>query len=87
MAPVKEVHLYLYEVPVVVVVMVEQPVEGADVAVIGETEVADAASLTLFQEEVEQAVVEEAFLECVDTSAADTVQQVVVDIVGAEPLE
>ena len=87
MAPVEEVHLYLYEVPVVFVVVVEQPVEGADVAMIGESEVTDTSSLALLQQEVEQPVVEEALLECVHTSAADAMEQVVVDIVRAKPLE
>ena len=67
--------------------MVEEPVEDFHVAVVGEAEVADAASLALFQEEVEQAVVEEAGAEVVHAAASHGVQQVVVDVVYLQSLE
>ena len=59
MAPIEEVHLYLHEVPVVVVLMVEQPVEGTHITMVGETQMLDAPSLSLCEEEVEESVVEE----------------------------
>ena len=86
MPPVEEVHLNLAEVPVVLLLAVEQPVEVAHVAVVREAEVLDAACLALLQQEVEDAVVEEASFQRFHT-AADAVEQVVVDVVHLQPLE
>ena len=85
MAPVEEVHLYLHEVPVVLILTVEQPVEVAHVAVIGESEVLDAAFLALLEQEFEHTVIEEASLQRVHATA-DTVEQVVVDVVDLQLL-
>ena len=87
MTPVEEVHLNLHEVPVVLVVVVEQVVEHAHVAVVGETEVADAAFLALLHQEVEHAVVDESSAQGIESAAADAVQQVVVDVVGLQALQ
>ena len=78
-APVEVVHLYLHEVPVVFLLTVEEPVEGAHVAVVGEAEVPDAAGLSLCEEEVEEFVVDEPAVEVVHAATADAVEQVVVD--------
>ena len=69
MSPVKEVHLYLYEVPVVLVVVVQQPVEVAHVAMIGESQVLDASGLALLEQEVQDAVVQEASFQRVHATA------------------
>ena len=80
MTPVEEIHLYLYEVPVVFVVVVEQPVEVAHVTVIRESQMLDTACFALLEQEIEDAVVEEAALQRVH-AATDAVQQVVVDMI------
>ena len=82
--PVEVVHLNLAEVPVVLVVVLHEPVVGALVAVIGESEIAYAALATLFDEEVDHAVVDEACLERVEAALSHAVQQVVVDDIDAE---
>ena len=86
MSPVKEVHLNLHEVPVILLLTVEQPVEVAHVAVVGETKVLDASSLTLLEQEIENAVVEETSLERVH-AAADAVKEVVVDMIHLQPFQ
>ena len=85
MAPVEEVHLYLAEIPVVLLLMVEQPVEVAHVTVVREAQMSDAACLALLQQEVEHAIFQEALLQRV-AATADAMQQVVVDMVNAQLL-
>ncbi len=58
MSPVHVVQLDLYEVPFQFVVAGEQVVKDFDVSMIGESEVADASGFTLFQQEVQHAVVQ-----------------------------
>ena len=87
MAPVEVVHLDLHEVPMVFILMVEQVIKHAHVAVVGEAQVADATGLALLQQELQQAVVHEALLQGIQSPAAHAVQQVVVDVVHLEPLE
>ena len=64
----------------------EQPVEDLDVAMIGESEVADAPSLTLFHAEVQHAVVDITSPEGIHATTTDRVQQVVVDVVHLQLL-
>jgi len=87
--PVKVVQLDLDEVPVVftLVVPLQQHVEDVDVAVVREAEVADASSIFLFDEPIQDAVVDEASVEQLVTVevvgvAANAVKQQVVDVVG-----
>ena len=87
MAPVEEVHLYLHEVPVILVIVVDEPVEDLNIAVIGEPQVAYATGLSLLEQEVEQPVVDKARVEVLHATLPDAVQQVVVDVVGAQLLE
>ena len=54
---------------------------------VGESEVADAACLALFQQEVEQSVIDETAFEILHATAADGVQQIVVDVVHLQFLE
>lgn len=66
----------------------QQIVEGAYVAVIRESEVADASGFSLFQQEVDEIVLEEALHQCGESFAhAYDVEQVVVDVVGLQILE
>ena len=87
MSPVYVVQLNLHEIPVVFVVVVDEPVEDLHVSVIGETEVANAACLALADEEVKQSVVDEARAEVVHAATTDGVHQVVVDVVHLQTLE
>ena len=85
--PVDVVGLNLHEVPVILVVVCEGPVEDGDVAMEREAEVADAACFTLFHEPVEQSVVEVALMDRPHASAADAVQEQIVDVVGLQELQ
>ena len=67
--------------------MVQQPVEGPHVAVIRESQVLDASCLALFQQEVQQAVVQKSSLQRVHAATADAVQQVVVYVVHLQALK
>ena len=91
--PIDVVHLNHGKIPVVLVVVVNEVVEGLDIAVVRETEVADSARLALFEEKVEYAVVDVTFVEAfhaVELLAvhkgghADAVQVQVVDVVGLQ---
>ena len=84
--PVQVVQLYLYEIPVVLVVQGHNLVEDFLLAVEREAEVADAASLALLHEEVHHAVVHIACVELLH-SAAHSVQQIVVEIVHLQFLQ
>ena len=85
-APVEVVELDLHEIPLVAIVFGEHAVEHADVAVVGEPEVADTPGLAFGQQEIEHAVVDVAGFELLHAVAAhaDAVQQQVVDVVGPE---
>ena len=87
--PVDIVHLYLCEVPVVLVVEGHHLVELALLAVERPAEVADAAGLAFLEEEVKDTVVDEAFLKVTLAilHAAEGVEQVVVDVVDLQVLE
>ena len=87
MSPVYVVQLNLHEIPVVFVVVVDEPVEDLHVSVIGEAEVANAACLALADEEVKQSVVDEARAEVVHAATTNGVHQVVVDVVHLKAFE
>ena len=87
MTPVEEVHLNLYKVPMELVVVFQQVVEGTDVTMIGESKVLDASCLTLLQQEFQQSIVEESLVQGVHAAIANAVQQVVVDVVDLQPFE
>ena len=87
MTPVEEVHLNLYKVPMELVVVFQQVVEGTDVTMIGESKVLDASCLTLLQQEFQQSIVEESLVQRVHAAIANAVQQVVVDVVDLQPFE
>ena len=65
----------------VFILVVEQEVKYADIAMVGEAQVADAPGLALLQQEFEQAVVEESGFEVIHATAAYTVEQVVIDVI------
>ena len=87
MSPIDVVQFNLHEVPVVFVVVVDEPVEDLHISVIREAKVADAPCLTLTDEEVEQPVVDEARTELIHAATPDRVQQIVVDVVHLQALE
>ena len=87
MSPVEIVHLYLHEVPVVFLLMVEQPVECTHITMIGETQMAYASSLSLFKKEFEEVVVEETTSEVVHPSPTNTVQKVIVYVIDSQSLK
>ena len=85
--PVDVVHLDLDEIPprLTVVVHRQQVVEDLLVAVERPPEVADAPRLALAQQEVENAVVDEALVEGLDAfAAAHRVKQVVVEVIDLQ---
>ena len=82
MSPVHVVQLDLHEIPVVFVVVVDEPVEDLHVSVIGEAQVTDASLLLLFYQPVQDAIVHKPlveFLLCI-AATADGMQQQIVDI-------
>ena len=85
MLPVEVVHLYLHEVPMILLVMVQQPVEGSHVAMIRESQMLDTSGLALLEQEIEDAVVEETSLQRVHATS-DAMQQIVVDMVHFQTL-
>ena len=87
MAPVEEVHLYLHEVPVILIIMLDEPVKDLDIAVIGESQVTDSPSLALLEQEVEHTVIQKARTEVLHTLATHTMEQIVIDVVNLQLLE
>ena len=71
--PVQVVQLYLHKVPVVLVVPRQQGVKHGDVAVIRESQVADAACLALLYQIVQHAVFHVARFEGRHAASADGV--------------
>ena len=67
--------------------MVEQKVKGAHIAMIREAKVLDAPPLTLLQQEVQQAIVQETAFQRIHTATADAVQQVIVDMIHLQALK
>ena len=80
--------LNLHKVPFVFVVVCEQIVEHRHIAVIGETEVAYSACLTLGEQEVEHAVVDIPFAQHLHAVVAHThgVEQIIVDVIRLQLL-
>ena len=85
--PVAVVGLYLYEVPVILLVVLEQPVEDSHVTVEREAQIPDASCLALLHEPLQQAVVEVALVQCLHASTAHGMQQEVIYIVGLQVSE
>ena len=81
MSPVEIVHLYLHEVPVVFILMVEQPIECAHIPMIGESQMTYTSGLSLFEEVIEEVIVKETAFEVVHPSPTDAMQEVVVDVI------
>ena len=79
--PVEIIEFDLNEIPLVFVVVLEQMVEDGYGAVIGESEIAYASGLPLFQEEVEHAVVDVSVVEFLDAASSDGVEKIVVDVI------
>lgn len=80
--PVQIVQLDLHEIPLVFVVPREQMVEHPDIAVIRESEVADAPRPAFLQQEIEDAVLHVAALELLHAAAhAHAVQQQIVYVI------
>ena len=71
----------------VFVVLRQQVVKDFYLTMIGEAEVADTSCLPLFNEEIEYAVVDIPAVQRIHSAHADTVQQVVVDIIHLQFLE
>ena len=86
-APVHVVHFDLDEIPVVLLMGLEQFVKFRLAAVEGESHLADAARLTFLEQEIHHAVFDIALAEGPDTAAADRVHQVVVEIIGLQLIE
>ena len=89
MLPVKVIELNLHKVPLILVVLGKQHIEDIHIAVIGKTEVTDAARLTFGQQEIKNAVVDVAAVECSVRILAHThtVEKHIVDMVGAQLLQ
>ena len=79
--PVEVVHLDLNEVPVVLVVQLQKLVELLLIAVEGKSELADLPFLPVRLKQVHHPVVHEPVVESLKASAAEGVEQVVVQIV------
>ena len=87
MTPIEVVHLYLNEVPMVFIIVVKQVVESADITMITESEVTNSLGLALLEKEVQQAIIEETTFQSINATAADRVQQVVVDVIHLQLAE
>ena len=87
MAPIQEIHLNLHEVPVILVIVVDEPVKRLHVAMIRESQMANAARLTLANEEIEQAIVDETAVQVLHPALPYAVQQVIIDVLYPQFLE
>ena len=87
MTPIEVVHLNLGKIPVVLVLVIEQVVKHADVTVVGEAQVTNASGLALPQQELEQAIVEEAGFECINSASANAMEQIIIDMLNPKILE
>ena len=85
--PVEVVEFNHHEIPLVFVVPRKERVEHGDVAVVGESEVANASGLALFGQIVEHSIVDIALAEGFHSAAADAVEQVEVDVIDLQLLE
>ena len=81
MAPIQEVHLYLYEIPVILIIMIHQIVEHLYITMIRESQVTDSACLTLLHQEVEYTIIQESATKVIHTTATYAVQEIIVDII------
>ena len=86
MLPVEVVEFYLYEVPLILVVLGEEVVEYLNVTMIRETEVAYATCRTLFHKEVKDAIIDITPVEVIHTTHANAMEQVIVDIIDTQGL-
>ena len=84
MPPIKIIHLNLSKIPMVLILMIKQEIKHADIAMIGESQVANAASFTFPHQEIEQTVVEETGLEILNATASDAVEQIVIDVIDSQ---
>ena len=84
--PVEIVQLYLYKVPVVLVMQRNDLIEHRLFAVERETEVTDTTRLALLHQIVHNAIIDVTAIEFVH-SAANSVQQVIVEIVHLQFLQ
>ena len=82
MGPVDVIELNLHEIPVVLVVICHQLVKAFRSSVERESEVADASCLSLLEEILHHAVVDESLSESV--AVTDRVEKIVVDIICLE---
>ena len=64
----------------------EEMIEGVLLAVEGEAKMPDVPGLAFLQHEIHHPVVHISVLECLDASASDSVQEIIVEIVGPELL-
>ena len=87
MTPVDIVHLYLHEIPVVLVVEGNKLLELAGRAMEREPELADPPGLPLLQQVIDHAVVLVALLEGLVAALPDRVEQVVVEVVRLHLVE
>ena len=81
MAPIQEVHLYLYEIPVILIIMIYQIVEHLYITMVRESQVTDPAGFTLLHQEIEYTIIQEPATKVIHTTATYTMQQIVVDII------
>ena len=84
MLPVHIVELNLYEVPMVFLVQFHQGIKAGLVSVKGESEISDASLLPLLHQEIHHPIVHESFIKLCHASAADGVEEIVVQMVGLE---
>ena len=85
--PVDIIHLNLAEIPMVLVVMLDAPLERLRVAVEREAEVADASGGAFLQKPIYRPVLDVALGERLESAVADGVEKIEVDVVGPECLE
>ena len=80
--PVEIVELNLNEVPFIFIVARQQIVEHTDIAVIGESEIANASRLALLNEEIENTILDVAILKLLHAAShAHSVKQHIVDVI------
>ena len=85
MLPVHIIHLYLHEIPMILLMQFHEFVEDLLPAVERKTQITDSSCLTLCQKEIQQSVIYISVLEYF-IGTAYGMEKIVVEIIGAESL-
>ena len=81
MLPVHIVKLYLYEIPLYLIVSGKQIIIYFDFAMIGESQLADATCFTFFYQKVKHSIIQISSFKGVHSTHTDAMKQHIIDIV------